>query len=139
VEETWGDAGLTSEEEVIRAMYDALASRDIDAFSERLHPDVVWEHNIGGGSLEEGTYRGRENVLRLFERVFEPWEHMRVEPEEIKHSDAGALLIRGKMHSKHATTEAEIVTPYEQRFEVEDGLLIRAQMTFGPLSASPEA
>jgi ketosteroid isomerase-like protein len=121
---------LTSDEELIRRMGEAVASGDVQAFTERLHPDVVWEHNIGGGSLEEGTYRGRESVAQLFERIIEPWDYMRVEPDEIKRAEDGSILVRGKMLSKHSTTEAEIVTPYEQRFEIEDGLLRRARMSF---------
>jgi ketosteroid isomerase-like protein len=121
---------LTSDEDVIRQMYDAVAAGDLKAFAERMHPDVVWLHNPGGGSPEEGTYRGRDEVLRLFERVLEPWEYMRLEPDSIERLDDGDLDVRGKMRSKHATTAAEIVTPYEQRFEVKEGLLVRAQMTF---------
>jgi len=114
-------------------MYDAVLSGDVRTFEKRLHPEVVWEHNIGGGSPEEGTYRGRENVLDLFERILEPWEYLRVEPEQVEKAEDGALLVRGRMHSKHSTTAAEIVTPYEQRFEVEDGLLVHARMTFSRL------
>jgi ketosteroid isomerase-like protein len=131
VEEARGDASLRPDEKVLREMYDAVAAGDMRAFSERLHPDIVWEHNIGGGSLEEGTYRGRESVTRLLERIIEPWEYMRVEPEQIEQLEEGGFLIRGKMRSKHSTTAAEIVTPYEQRFAVEDGLLVHARMTFG--------
>jgi ketosteroid isomerase-like protein len=111
-------------------MSDAVATGDLKAFEERLHPDVVWQHNLGGGSPEEGTYHGRDQVLRLFERVLEPWEYMRVEPDSIERLEDGALVVRGKMRSKHATTAAEIVTPYEQRFELKEGLLVRARMNF---------
>jgi hypothetical protein len=45
--------------------------------------------------------------------------------------------VKGRMRSKHATTEAEIITRYEQRCEFEDGLLVRVRMTFGPLGANP--
>jgi len=123
---------LTSDEELIRRMSQAVGESDLDTFSEALHPDVVWEHNLGGGSPEEGTYHGRENVAQLFERIVEPWEYLRVETTEIQRTDEGAFHIRGKMLSKHATTEAEIFTPYQQRLEFDNGLLIRAQMTFGP-------
>jgi ketosteroid isomerase-like protein len=135
VEEARGDARLTSDEELIRRMNDAVRAGDLDAFAEGLHPEVVWEHNLGGGSVEEGTYRGRENVAQLFQRIIEPWEYMRVEPEEIQRVDEQAFHISGKMLSKHATTKSEILTPYEQRLEFENGLLIRAQMTFGPLDS----
>jgi ketosteroid isomerase-like protein len=124
---------LRPEEELLRQLYDAVAAGDMQAFSDRLHPDIVWEHNIGGGSPEEGTYRGRESVRRLLERIIQPWEYMRVEPDQIEQVEEGTFFVRGKMRSKHATTEAEIVTPYEQRFEVEDGLLVHARMTFSRL------
>jgi ketosteroid isomerase-like protein len=139
MEEARGDARLTSDEEVMRRMIEAVGSGDVHAFSEGLHPDVVWEHNVGGGSLEEGTYRGRESVAQLFERILEPWEYMRLELQEVERSDEGALLIKGEMHSKHSTTAAEITTPYEQRLEFENGLLLRARMNFGPLTASEGA
>jgi ketosteroid isomerase-like protein len=119
-------------------MYDAVAAGDMRAFSERLHPDIVWEHNIGGGSPEEGTYRGRDDVKRLVERIIEPWESMRLEPEQIEQVEEGTFLVRGKMHMKHATAASEILTPYEQRFEIEDGLVVRGRMTFGQLG-QPEA
>ena len=130
MEEARGDARLRPDEEVLRQMYDAVAAGDMRAFSERLHPEVVWEHNIGGGSLEEGTYRGRESVTHLFERIIEPWEYMRVEPEQIEQIGEGTFLIRGTMYSKHSTTAAEITTPFEQRFEVEEGLLVHGRMSF---------
>jgi hypothetical protein len=34
---------------------------------------------------------------------------------------------------EHATSSTEIVTLYEQRFEIHDGLLARASMTLGAL------
>jgi ketosteroid isomerase-like protein len=135
VEEARGDARLRPDNELIRRMNFAVGERDLDTFVDGLHPDVVWEHNLGGGSPEEGTYRGRENVAQLFQRIIEPWEYMRVEPHEIQQIDEGAFHISGKMFSKHVTTDAEILTPYEQRLEFENGLLIRAQMTFGPLDS----
>jgi ketosteroid isomerase-like protein len=54
MEKARGDAGLTSEVELVRQMYGAIAAGDLDEFSKGLHPDVVWEHNPGGGSPEEG-------------------------------------------------------------------------------------
>ena len=62
--------------------------------SSGMHPDVVWEHNLGVGSPEEGVYRGRDSVVALFERILEPWEYMRAEPREIR--DLGGRRLRGQ-------------------------------------------
>jgi ketosteroid isomerase-like protein len=66
-----------SDVDVIHAVNDAVAQGDTRAVAAHLHADVVWEHNIGAGSPEEGVYRGREDVMRLFERIVEPWEYLR--------------------------------------------------------------
>jgi ketosteroid isomerase-like protein len=39
--------------ESVRAMNAAIARQDLQALVERIHPDVEWEHNLGGGSPEE--------------------------------------------------------------------------------------
>ena len=70
--------------EAIHEVNAALARGDPEAVLERLHPDVVWEHNIGVGSLEEGVYRGRDSLVALFERILEPWAYLRAEPAKIE-------------------------------------------------------
>jgi hypothetical protein len=74
--------------------------------------------------------------VRLFGRIIEPWEYIRAEPGEIRRLDDGAYLVKGELHSKHSTAAGEIVTPYEQRFEIEEGLLVRARVTFGRLGSA---
>jgi ketosteroid isomerase-like protein len=128
MEEARRDAGVTSDEDVIRKVNDAVANRDMQVLSERLHPDVVWEHNIGVGTLEEGVYRGREHVTQLFERILEPWEYLRTVPQEIRSVGPGKYTVRGELHAKHATTDREVVTPYEQEVEMEEGLLVKLRM-----------
>jgi hypothetical protein len=91
----------------------------------------VWEHNVGTGSPEEGVYEGREAIARLLERVLEPWEYMRLVPTEVSEREPGVYLVRGELHSKHRAAENEIVSQYEQRFEIRDGLLARMRMIVG--------
>jgi ketosteroid isomerase-like protein len=132
VEEARRDAGVSGEDvEVIRTVNDAVSARDIDTISGRLHPDVVWEHNIGQGSPEEGIYRGREDVIALLERILEVWEYMRTEPRIINDLGGGEYEIRGELRAKHASSTSELVQPYEQHFEFHDGLLVRAKMRAG--------
>jgi ketosteroid isomerase-like protein len=119
---------VTSDEDVIRKVAGAVENHDMRAVSEQMHPDVVWEHNIGAGTPEEGIYRGREDVTELFERILEPWEYMRIVPQEIRTVSPGKYTVRGELHAKHGTTDREVVTPYEQQVEIEEGLLVKARM-----------
>jgi ketosteroid isomerase-like protein len=122
----------TSGPDLIREVNEAVERRDLEAISRMMRPDVVWRHNIGVGTVEEGEYEGRESVLALFERIIEPWEYMRPTPHEIRDLGRGVFAIRGELQAKHGAAETEIVTPYEQRVELRDGLLARGEMVSGP-------
>src|SRR5688500_16820626 len=99
--------------------------------SRRLHPDVVWTHNIGVGSPEEGTCEGPESVVALFRRILEPWESMRSIPREVRDGGDGVVEIEGELHAKHRGAATELVTPYVQRLEFRDGVLVRGEMVTG--------
>jgi ketosteroid isomerase-like protein len=132
VEEARRDAGVSNADvERIQEVNAALASGEIGVLSELLHPDVVWEHNVGVGSPEEGVYRGRDAVLRLYERIFEPWEYLRPEPDEIRALGDGSVVVTGHLKAKHATSERVVVAAYEQQLEIRDGLLVHGRMTTG--------
>jgi ketosteroid isomerase-like protein len=131
MEEARRDAGVTSDADYIRELNDAVGRKDVHAFTERMHPDAVWEHNIGTGSPEEGVYEGWEPIRQLFERVLEGWEYMRPEATEIRELEAGVYLVRGELHCRLPGTENEIVEPYEQRLEIRDGVLARGRMVVG--------
>jgi ketosteroid isomerase-like protein len=122
-----------SDVEVIRAVNDAVAKGDPAAIAERLHPDVVWEHNIGVGSPDEGVYRGRDSVIALLERIVEAWESIRPEPQSIDLLDDGRYRVRGELVAKHRTSDTEIRTFYEQHLEVLDGEMLKGVMKTGEI------
>jgi ketosteroid isomerase-like protein len=126
---------VTSGPELVREINDAVERKDLEEISQRMHPDVVWRHNIGVGSPEEGEYRGRETVIALFARILEPWDYLRAAPDEVREVGGGVLVVRGNLHTKHKAAPTEIVTPYAQRIEIRDGLLARGEMVQGPKAA----
>ena len=121
-------------EDVIRQINEAVGKRDPRAASEWMHPNVVWEHNIGAGTPEEGVYRGREDVKKLFERILEPWEYLRVEAQEIHEVSPDQYVVRGELRAKHETSDREVVTPYEQEAEIAEGMLMKGRMTMARVS-----
>jgi ketosteroid isomerase-like protein len=126
-----GPASRKSDADLIREVNEAMAAGDLKTVSEHLHEDIVWEHNVGGGSPEEGVYRGRDEVIALFERVLEPWELMRLDVDRISELEAGKVEIEGELHFKHRSSAAEVIEPYVQRGEIRDGLLVKGEMVFG--------
>jgi len=120
--------------EPLRKLNDALSAGDVRAASMLIHPDVLWEHNVGVGSPEEGVYHGRDAVVALFERIIEPWETLRAYPDDVRVLDDGSFLQTGRLRAKHATSEMEVVAPYEQQMETRGGLLVKGRMTTGEMS-----
>ena len=114
--------------ELIREVNAVVDSRDFDALAERMHPDVVWEHNTGVGSPEEGVYRGRESVVALLGRIVDAWESLRAEERELRDLGDGRYLVKGVLRAKHRTTQTEFDTPYEQLIVLRDGLLVFGRM-----------
>jgi len=122
---------VTSAIDAIREVNDAVNAGEVQSVYERLHPDVVWTHNLGTGSPEEGVYEGRDSVVALFERILEPWEQLRTEAREIRALGGGAFDVRGELRAKHSTSAVEVASAYVQHLEVRDGLLVEGRMTTG--------
>ena len=114
--------------ELLGEFNDAVERGDLEAFAERIHPNVIWRHNIGVGTPEEGEYEGRENVVALYARILETWEYMRPVPREVRELGDGVLMVQGELYAKHRDAATEIVTPYAQRLRVRDGLLVAGEM-----------
>jgi ketosteroid isomerase-like protein len=126
--DSWPSRG---DEDLVRAINEMVGRGDLSAIAKHVHPDVVWEHNIGLGSPEEGVYRGKDALLDFIERILEPWEYMRPVARRVTDLGNGRYLARGELVSKHRTTDAEISTPYEHELEIRDGLLVHARMAIG--------
>jgi ketosteroid isomerase-like protein len=123
-----------SDVEVIGAVNEAVARGNPAAIAGHLHEDVVWEHNIGVGSPDEGVYRGRESVVALMERIVEAWESIRPVTHSIDRLDDGRYRVRGELVAKHRATNTEIRTPYEQLLEVKDGEMVKGVMKTGEIA-----
>jgi ketosteroid isomerase-like protein len=119
----------------VRELNDAVCAKDFVRFTNGMHPDAVWVHNPGSGSPEEGEYRGRERIRKLFDRVYEGWDYMRPVPTEINEVGDGVFEIHGELRCKHTATQNEIVEQYDQRLEIRDGLMSTGRMTIGTVSA----
>jgi ketosteroid isomerase-like protein len=121
---------LGEELRLMRDYGNAVGAADIERLGESLHPEAVWEHNLGSGSPEEGVYEGKEAIVGLFERIIEVWEYLQPTARDIIPLEVG-YRVHGELHSKHRLTATEVVTPYEQQMKVRDGLLYRARMSIG--------
>ncbi len=63
--------------EVVRRWYEAVSRGDLDALMESVSSDAEFVNEVIGG-----TYRGREQIRKMFEAIWEVVEDYRVEPED---------------------------------------------------------
>lgn len=85
--------GIESTAERCRRFVEAASNHDLDTLGALMAEDIVW--HVGGNHALSGDYRGREALLRYFERVHElTGGTLRLEAEEIVADEqhAGAFV-----------------------------------------------
>ena len=83
--------------EIVRRWYEAVSRGDLDALMELLSSDAEFVNETIGG-----TYRGREQIRKMFEEFWEVVEDYRVEPEElIEHGDQIVVSLRLSGRFRH--------------------------------------
>ena len=92
-------------------------------------PTLVWEHNVGVGSPEEGVYHGREADAAAVRADHRAVGAPAAQADQIRMLEDGSFLLTGHLRAKHATSETVVVAPYEQQLEMRDGLLFKGRMT----------
>jgi ketosteroid isomerase-like protein len=84
--------------EVVRRWYEAVSRGDLDALMELVPSDVEFVNE----NIPPGTYRGREQIRKMFEAIWEVVEDYRVEPEElIEHGDQIVVSLRVSGRFRH--------------------------------------
>ncbi len=113
-------------ERIVRG-YEAFNRRDIDAALDGMSPDIVW---LGPDVLPEGDreFRGHEGVMEFWRMWHETFEEFHAEIEEtIEEGDSVLAMVR--MHGRHRSSGAEIVTPsFPHIWTIQDEEIVRVEM-----------
>ena len=94
-------AGLTDEAEIVRAIYDAFARRDIDGLLAYVSPDC--ELDLRGTARLVGRadpYRGHDGVRQYFADVAEQWEELVLHAEDFR-IIPGSVIVIGHVTGRH--------------------------------------
>ena len=87
-------AGLTDEAEVVRAIYEAFARRDVETMVGYLSPDC--ELDLAGTSRlagHVGPYRGHDGMREYFRDVERVWEELVLHTEDIRVIPGSVIVI----------------------------------------------
>jgi ketosteroid isomerase-like protein len=124
---------MDSKERAIRGLYDARARRDWDAVRALLADEVGWHEP--GEEDHSGDYRGREEVVALFEKLVAVTEGtFQLEPEAFLNSvEHSAVLVRWWAEREGRRSEGNEIAVYRFR----DNKI--AEVWFYPDGYEPEA
>jgi ketosteroid isomerase-like protein len=109
-----------------------LSSQDVESL---LHPDITFE--TYANSPEAGVYRGRDAVIAYNQRLFEQFESVRIEVEELVPAGNRVLVI-SRQHAVPRAGAAAMVVPVVETWAIRDGLLAERR-TFPTRSEGLEA
>jgi ketosteroid isomerase-like protein len=130
---------MREHEQALRGVYDAFNRRDIDGLLERLHPEIEVDETedlayaaallrvLGPRFVVlSGGYRGRDEVRRLFESVWEISDWFKAEPKEFIATD-GCIIVVLKLHARAKDTglEGEADTAHLWTMEAGKGRRLR--------------
>jgi ketosteroid isomerase-like protein len=125
------------DEEIVRRVIDATNRGDADAFVANLSPDVEWEDDLFG--TEGGrTYRGTEEMRDWLRQVWEPWESLHMEADEIVSASAGRVVVGFELTASGKESGAETRARFWTVCGIADGK-IRTRRTFRDRDEALEA
>ena len=130
--------------EIVRRGYESFNRWVANPESERsqnpdveslLHPDV--EFHTYPHSPEAGVYRGRDAVLDYNQRLFEQFQSVRIEPEELLPAGDSVVAIT-RQHAVPKAGHGAMVVRVVEVWTIRDGLLAERH-TFSTRAEALEA
>jgi ketosteroid isomerase-like protein len=114
-----------AEIETLRTGYEAFNRGDWEALFKLGPPD--FELQTAERALSPGTYRGREEALRFFEDLFEPFEEVLVEPQKFIES-GNLIVVLVVVRSRPIGSSAVVENRIGHLWTIQDGQIVRLQV-----------
>jgi limonene-1,2-epoxide hydrolase len=106
--------------EIVRRTYEATNCGDYDTAESYIHPEI--EFHTYGRSPEAGVYRGKEAVREYNQGLFQKFESIRFELEEL--DDAGdRVVVVTTQHAVPKGGQQEMNVPVAEVWTIREGLL----------------
>jgi ketosteroid isomerase-like protein len=121
--------------ETVEALLAAFRRGDVEAMLDLNHPDGEWVNP--DYAIEPGTRRGREELRRAIERIFEFFETVEVESTE--RTPDGRILVIARVRSRGMGGGPGIEALTGTLYTVRDGLLVRYEWFRSPEEARAAA
>jgi ketosteroid isomerase-like protein len=111
--------------DVIKAVYEAFAERDVDGVVAHLDGDVEFSAVTGDHAGRTDPYRGHDGVRQYFRDVAEVWDELRIVPGEYR-QDGDTILVTGRVTARSPARIVAGTTGWIWRLR--DGLIVYARV-----------
>ena len=112
--------------QVVRAIYDAFAARDVERVVRHFHPEG--EFRPAGTSLASGRaepYRGVEGMREYFADVAATWDELVLEPHDLR-ATGDSVIVAGHVRGRGPSVEADADVAWVWEFR--DGLVFACRV-----------
>jgi ketosteroid isomerase-like protein len=109
---------------VIRGLIEAFNARDVDGMIRFTDPDA--EVFPMRAQLEGTSYRGHDGIRQMMTDLFEDWESVEMELEEIREGDEGTAAL-GRLRGCGRASGVDVDVPMGWVWRVRDGKAVYAK------------
>jgi ketosteroid isomerase-like protein len=119
-------AGVTDEIEIVQAIYDAFARRDLAAMGDFLAPDCeLWLEGTARAAGREGPYRGFDGLRDYFEDVARLWDELVLHAEDYR-AVPGSVIVIGHITGRKQGLEVRRASVWTWRVRAGRAQSVRA-------------
>jgi ketosteroid isomerase-like protein len=111
--------------ETLRRFVEALNRRDFDGALRELHPDAELDWSRSHG-LRSGIYRGKAEIKRFVEELFDVFEEIKIRPERF--IETGEHVVVPDRSFARGRAGIRVEAANTQVFTFRDGKIVRQQL-----------
>jgi ketosteroid isomerase-like protein len=119
-------AGITDEIEIVRAVYDAFARRDVDGMLDYVSPDCeLFLEGTARVAGREGPYKGHEGIRAYFADVERLWEELVLHAEDYR-AVPGSVIVIGHVTGRRQGLDVRRASVWTWRVREGRAVSVRA-------------
>ena len=90
---------MDSDIDVIKAVFEAFAERDVEGVVAHSHPDIEFSAVTGDHAGRTEPYRGHDGLRQYFRDVSAVWDELRIVPGDFR-EDGDTILVTGRVSAR---------------------------------------
>ena len=116
---------MTTDIDIVRAVFDAFASRDLDRVAELISEDMEFHAVTAEVAGREGPYRGHAGMELYFADVDQIWDEINLTPLDFEQV-GDVILVTGRVWARGSGRVIDSSTGW--LFRVRDGRMVWARV-----------